>query len=316
MISIKNLFIKDKKPENDWNDLFSNMAGLFRTALSGMPVQVGYSHPYHDLNTNLGVITLLMISEYLNKNLFTNEKYTNSRRIGHYAKKYYSMAGEDGIIEEICNRLNIEEGQFVEFGVAYDGLENNTLYLLHKGWQGLWIEASEKIIESAKKNFSNKVNNNVLKIINERVNAENIQVLLDSSGVKKDFDLLCIDIDGNDYWVWSAIKNYNPKIVVIEYNSVLGEKVSCVMPYDPNHDWAGSYFMGASLKALEKLGQEKGYSLVGCDFHGVNAYFVRSDLIGDLFEAPYTTENHYEPLRVFLTRSAGSLQGYGNFEYV
>ena len=57
---------------------------------------------------------------------------------------------------------------------------------------------------------------------------------------------------------------------------------------------------GASLKALEKLGREKGYTLVGCGFTGCNAFWVRSDLVGSLFCPEATAEHHFEPLRVFL----------------
>jgi len=53
---------------------------------------------------------------------------------------------------------------------------------------------------------------------------------------------------------------------------------------------------------MELLGRERGYSLVGCDFCGVNAFFVRDDLLGDKFEAPFTAENHYEPPRFALSQ--------------
>jgi hypothetical protein len=65
-----------------------------------------------------------------------------------------------------------------------------------------------------------------------------------------------------------------------------------------------SYF-GGSLKAFEKLGAELGYALVGCELAGINAFFVRQDLVGDKFAAPFTAENHYEPPRYFLLRRDG-----------
>jgi hypothetical protein len=76
--------------------------------------------------------------------------------------------------------------------------------------------------------------------------------------------------------------------------------MSWVVPYDPKA-WGWNTFgngNGASLKALEELGAKKGYNLVGCDLCGVNAFFVRNDLLKDRFAAPYTAENHYEPFRV------------------
>ena len=40
-----------------------------------------------------------------------------------------------------------------------------------------------------------------------------------------------------------------------------------------------------------------GYSLVGCDVLGINAFFVRHDLADGKFLKPFTSENHYEPPR-------------------
>ena len=72
-----------------------------------------------------------------------------------------------------------------------------------------------------------------------------------------------------------------------------------VVPECPRGIWDGSRCYGASLKALELLGTEMGYALVGCDFCGVNSFFVRKDLVGDRFAEPFTSENHYEPPRLF-----------------
>lgn len=287
-----------------------------RRALTDLPVAVGRPHPYHDVNQNVAVMTLTLVSDYLDRHLYANPKYANSKRVGHFAAKFYSMAGEDGIIREILHRIGVKKGYFVEFGVDIHGLENNTLYLLLKGWKGLWIEAAPPILKAAKESFSHHIASGSLTLIHERVTAENVESCLERAGAPADFDVLSIDIDGNDYWVWQSISRYRPKLVVIEYNAILGDEASCVMPYSPDHSWTGSYHMGASLKALEKLGAQKGYHLVGCDYHGVNAYFVRADLTGTLFEEPFTTENHFEPLRVFLTRGGGSLLGFGRFEQV
>lgn len=98
----------------------------------------------------------------------------------------------------------------------------------------------------------------------------------------KSFDLLSIDIDFNDYWVWKSIVDYSPRVVVIEFNSSIPPNESKVVPYDPNAQWDGTNFFGASLLALKHLGLEKGYTLVGCDSNGVNAFFCKSDLISNI----------------------------------
>ena len=97
-------------------------------------------------------------------------------------------------------------------------------------------------------------------------------------GFADTWDLLSIDIDGNDYWVWNAIDG-QPRLVVIEYNSSFGPDRAVTIPYDPSFDRFQHHpfgiYHGASIAALAKLGAAKGYALVGGDSNGVNAFFVR-----------------------------------------
>lgn len=80
--------------------------------------------------------------------------------------------------------------------------------------------------------------------------------------------------------------------------------------------WDGTNHMGCSLKALEHLGNEKGYRLVGCNYTGVTSFFVREDLLGDHFAAPYTSENHYEPPRYFVRMPNGHPANFGPLEQI
>jgi hypothetical protein len=118
------------------------------------------------------------------------------------------------------------------------------------------------------------------------VTAENIDGLIVDAGFGGDLGVLSIDIDGNDYWVWEAIRSAQPRIVVVEYNSVFGPDAAVVVPYTPtfyrrtaHHSWL---YAGASLAALAHLGEHKGYSLVGSNSAGNNAFFVRRDVLGAL----------------------------------
>ena len=114
------------------------------------------------------------------------------------------------------------------------------------------------------------------------------------NGFKGEIDLLSIDIDSNDYWVWEAINVINPRVVVIEYNSSFGLK-SLVQKYNP--DFRGRIenplSFGASLSALTKLGKRKGYILVACDCHGHDAYFVRKDIVSSKFMESSPEEAYY-----------------------
>ncbi len=254
-------------------------------------------------------VKAIQIAQYLNNNLYHNPKYTTSKRLNQYEYQAFSQFGEDGIIQEIFNRIGTTNQYFIEFGVE-NGLESNTLNLLYQQWEGLWIEGNIKACEEIRSMFKDSINNGQLTIKNDFITAENIESIFDSINVPKEPDLLSIDIDYNDYYIWKAITDYTPRVVMIEYNAIFNPKVDFVVPYNAQRNWDGTSYFGASLTSLEKLGIEKGYSLVGCCYAGANAFFVRNDLIRDQFEEPFTAANHYEPVRYFLLHRNGHPRGY------
>ena len=220
------------------------------------------------------------------------------KRLLRHGFKVYSQCDEDGIIQEIFRRIGTGNRVFVEFGVE-TGVQCNTAKLLVEGWQGLWIEGSSAYVAQIQDSLNPFIRERRLRIIESFVTAENINELLSHGGVAGDIDLLSIDIDRNDYWVWKAIEVVKPRVVVIEYNATLRPPMSLVVPYEPMQSWDGSNYFGASLEALTRLGRQKGYRLVGCSFSGANAFFVHEDFAGDHFLDPATAEEHYEPPRYF-----------------
>ncbi len=251
---------------------------------------------------------------YLQENLYNNPKYKEQKRLARYEHKGFSQHGEDGIIEEIFHRIGTTSRFFVEFGCGKHGTENNSLLLLLKGWQGIWMECNAVHVKRIKDKFRSLVENKKLAVCPAFVTSENVNEIFTDLNVPKEFDLLSIDIDGNDYWVWQALGEFSPRLVVIEYNAIFPASMKWVMKEDKSYRWDGSSHFGASLKSMELLGAQKGYKLVGCDFCGVNAFFVRQDLVGDHFLTPFTSENHYEPPRYFLERQAGHPRNFGEFE--
>jgi hypothetical protein len=224
------------------------------------------------------------------------DRYADPRCLTRRGYRCFSQFDEDGILDEIFRRVGTKSRFFVEFGVG-DGLENNTVALLLAGWRGLWIEADPAQQQKIRREFREPLDSRQLTLAGDFVTAENIEGLLAQGEVPDEPDLVSIDIDGNDFWVWSAIRSFRPRVVVIEYNASLGRTAQVAHPYDPGASWDGSTGFGASLTALEILGREKGYSLVGCSIAGVNAFFVRSDLVGQHFLEPFTSDVHYEPPR-------------------
>jgi hypothetical protein len=218
------------------------------------------------------------------------------KRLVRHGYKVYSQNDEDGIIAEIFRRIGTTSRTFVEFGVE-TGVECNTAKLLIEGWRGLWIEANATSATAIRQNFAPFIADRKLVLQESRVTVENINTLIGQGGLSGEIDLLAIDIDGNDYWVWKAIDVAAPRVVVIEYNATLRPPMALVVPYRPDARWDGSNHYGASLEALVRLAAAKEYRLVGCSIAGVNAFFVRADLVGDRFLAPATAQEHYEPPR-------------------
>lgn len=197
-----------------------------------------------------------------------------ARKLNRWEQKVFSQGGEDGILAEIFRRIGEGGRTFVECAPG-EGLENNTVYLLMQGWRGCWIERDPARVQTIAQRMAPKIAEKSLFVYQYTVLPGNIESILAAAPLTEEFDLLSIDIDGNDYWVWEAIKRFRPRVVVIEYNSTFPPPCDWVMQYDPQAAWDGTIRFGASLTALERLGNEKGYSLVGCSLAGVNAFFVR-----------------------------------------
>ena len=195
--------------------------------------------------------------------------------------KVYSQWGEDGIIQQILNYIPIENKVFVEFGVE-DYTESNTRFLLKNNkWSGLILDGNKEHIEYIKNDTSVYWAHN-LKAEHIFITKDNINSVLISNGIPEDLGLLSIDIDGNDYWIWDSINCIKPRIVISEYNSIFGSLSKVTVPYFDsfvrNNAHSSNVYYGASLGALEFLAKKKGYSLIGTNMAGNNAFFVRDDL--------------------------------------
>jgi len=194
-----------------------------------------------------------------------------------YEYQVFSQNGEDGVLAEIFRRIGVADGSFVEFGVE-TGSEGNCVALADvAGWRGVFLEANPDCYHHLhhKYRWADRVTT-----MHAAVTPENVQDLFAQAGVPQRPDVLSIDIDGNDYWVWQAIEAYTPRVVVIEYNSGLNPDERLVQPPD-TPGWDGTDFFGASLGALVELAGRKGYRLVHCELAGVNAFFVHAGEAGE-----------------------------------
>jgi hypothetical protein len=193
----------------------------------------------------------------------------------------FSQFGEDGALADLTAQLELTRGTFVEIGVE-SYRESNTRYLatrVRNPWRGVAVDIGDDHVHFL------AAHPEAWKIdvagVQCRVEPSNVNDIVSGTTESITPDLLSIDIDGMDYWVWEAVV-CKPPIVVVEYNALFGPSSAVTVPYRP--DWdprtaVPAVYYGASLAALEHLAHTKGYTLVGTTSTSVNAFFVRDDLM-------------------------------------
>lgn len=200
--------------------------------------------------------------------------------------RVFSDADEDGILLYLLSVVGSGDKHLVDLGAAGVAASNSANLIINHGWTGLLIEGNVESIAAHRAEYELR-DVEPPTLVNAWIDADNIDQLITEHS-PKDVDLLSIDIDGNDYWVWKAIDSITPRIVVVEYQDILGPDRSVTVPYDPKFSVANypenatdNNYVGASLRALVKLGASKGYRLVATNLYGFNAFFVRQDLAPD-----------------------------------
>jgi hypothetical protein len=197
--------------------------------------------------------------------------------LNEYSKKIHSQSGEDGIIEKAFQELGIERGWYCEFGAGDGYWISNTRNLRDKGWSGVLIEGDQESFDNLKNGFIDRTDVVPIQSYVSCEPGESLDDLLSQTEIPKDFDVLSIDVDGNDLWIWKSLKNYNPKFVIAEYNPHYSPEQSLTIAYDPNHRFNYDDYYGATAGAFNKLADEKGYILVA-NTGGLNLFYCRKDL--------------------------------------
>ena len=179
-------------------------------------------------------------------------------------KRGYSAHGEYGILKEIARRLNIKKGIACEFG-AWDGMHaSNTFELVkNEGWRCIMIEPDPErfaALQYTARAFR------TIEPYQEIIHyLPNKGILLDKFlaqiEIPPDFDVLSIDIDSCDYQVWDSLKNYFPKVVVIEADNL---DLNIIQREGISHRCLGG---GTCFPPMKKLGESKGYTLVAYTYN-------------------------------------------------
>lgn len=193
----------------------------------------------------------------------------------------FTQFEEDGLLLFIFAVLGTNGKSFIEIG-SDDGVNSNCANLvLNFGWHGLFIDGNGRSIRRGR-HFYRKYPTNWAyppTFVRARVTRENVNQVIEEAGYEGEVDLLCIDIDGNDYWIWDAIDCVKPRVVMIETHVEFGYR-NIVVPYDPDYCYPGrhKHYHGASPIAMNNLANRKGYRLVGANAYGFNTIYVRNDI--------------------------------------
>jgi hypothetical protein len=183
-----------------------------------------------------------------------------------------SQNAEDGILLALLREGGRATDRFVEIGCGHNG-GNSGFLAVELGFSGLMLDASDEALAEARLRF------NPARVAIELafVSRNNVNELIERHGLGGEIDVLSIDIDSNDLWVWEAVTACSPRIVVAEYNALFGPERSVAVPYDVATSGVPGYH-GASLAAFATVGKRKGYRLVAVEQRGANAFFLRGDV--------------------------------------
>lgn len=222
-------------------------------------------------------------NDYL-MSLWLQGRQTHPNPLLQHGRKYFSQADEDGILLEILRRIEMTSGVCGEIGCG-DGLENNTLNLLARGWRTMWIDAVPLA-------FNADCNPQLFTYQREFVTAENVVSLIRSGQEKlgvNHLDVLSIDVDGNDGYLAREVlaAGIFPSVVIIEMNEVVPPPIEFTQPYNPEYVWDKSKNTGWSLQSLANLFSGHSYTCVACNLQtGVNAFFVQNRYLAKFADVP------------------------------
>lgn len=241
--------------------------------------------------------------------ILINQHQDNARRgvkthadIAEAGFRCYSQFEEDGIILYVLSLIGMSSRKVVEIccGVGSECMAANLI--LNHGYSGYLFDGDKSNVQAATHFFRSKKDCllSLPEIRQAWITRDTINQLLRESGAAGEVDLLSLDMDGNDYYIWEAISEINPRLCVFETHDIIPGDRSLTIPYEPdfqcwNKPGAEKDFRSVSLLAMKKLSEAKGYRMIGAHRHGFNVFFLRNDLGQDFFPAVSIEQIHDNP---------------------
>jgi len=177
----------------------------------------------------------------------------------------YSQFGEDQILAKLFNRLDPRTFWCFECG-AHDGiwLSNTLLFRKHANWHAVLAECKFELFQEMEKHQLER-DTCIFGMVDD------IDFTLSRTDIPLYFDLMSLDVDGDDYWLWKDMETYRPMIVCIEYNPYTNQA-----GYDPDHPARRGKGQTSRQPTME-LAESKGYALVEETY--CNLIFVDKNVI-------------------------------------
>jgi len=212
------------------------------------------------------------------------DKYAEVEDLIETEVNTFSQNGEDGIIDYLIHKLNVDNKNFVEIGVG-NYRESNTRFLYNRYHpKGLIIDYIDDMTNKVKKHVNFWKGD--LRVCNHKIDSENILDLLNKN-CDYEIDLFSIDIDSIDYWIIKKLKNNISKIFVAEYNPVFGAELEVTVPNISGFERSKYHYSylcyGMSLKALINLMDQKGFYFIGTNLQKINAFFISKEFKKEVF---------------------------------
>lgn len=189
----------------------------------------------------------------------------------------FSRFKEDQILAQYIAELlpSGHGGTAVDIGAGDGARWSNTYALFSNGWKGVGFESDSpkfRKLARAYRHFPG------VSASSDRVTPDTVAPLLKSLRVEKNFEVLSLDIDGNDYWVLKAIlSEFRPRLIVTEINEKIPPPIRFIAKYDPNFQLR-HHFYGFSIMSLADLCRGHDYAILDLEYN--NAFLAPKELPG------------------------------------
>jgi hypothetical protein len=206
--------------------------------------------------------------------------------------RVHSQNGEDGILLYLFSLIGTTNKKVLEVCAGDGQTCNSANLIINHGWEGFLFDGNEQKVKAGIDFFKSCRDTKSWppKFNQAWITRDNINDLVASRNLSGEIDLLSLDIDGNDYWIFEALEAVQPRVVIAEYQQGWGPDIAVTQRYQEDFDLKsyrlenpGPAYIGPSLRALVNLANRKGLRLIGCERKCFNAVFMRKGIAEEIF---------------------------------